>query len=101
MSNPFINYSITIPSAYSESVKNFCKQSNPKQLGTYVPFDRQVDFWYFSFLYAVRENLDPDHISSSSTQNIIQGSILSDDQVQQMQMAYTSTRFTRCSGALF
>lgn len=88
MGNPFTNYSITIPSAYSESIKNFCNQSNPKQLGTYVPFNRQVDFWYFSFLYAVKENLEPEHISSSLTQNITQGSILTDEQVHLMQMVY-------------
>lgn len=43
-----------------------------------MPFNRQVDLWYFAFLYAVKEKLQPDHISSSDISDITAASILSE-----------------------
>lgn len=86
--NPFENHQISIPHKYSEQVKKFCKQANSREQGEYVPFNRQVDFWYFAFLYAVRENLTPEHILDKDTHNITPASILSDYHIHQIQMAY-------------
>lgn len=86
MRNPFESYQIAIPSKYSEKVKQFCKQSNSTTTPEYAPFNRQVDFWYFAFLYAVKENLPPDHITDTS--NITAASILDDYHINHIQMAY-------------
>lgn len=88
--NPFSNYQITIPKQFSDGVKDFCRQSNTKSVLDYVPFNRQVDFWYFSFLYAHKLGKDPYKYPDSELTNIIQGSILSDYHVIHMQMVYLS-----------
>ena len=86
MRNPFESYQIAIPSNYSEKVKLFCKQSNPNTTPEFAPFNRQVDFWYFAFLYATKEDLPPDHITETS--NITAASILDDYHINHIQMAY-------------
>lgn len=86
MRNPFESYQIAIPSKYSDKVKQFCKQSNPQITAQYTPFNRQVDFWYFAFLYAIKEDLSPDHFTDMS--NITAASILDDYHINHIQMAY-------------
>lgn len=54
----------------------------------YAPFKRQVDFWYYSFLFALHKNLEP--VSESSTSNITAASILSSDpsRISHIQLAF-------------
>ncbi len=86
--NPFSNYQIAIPKKYSEEVKKFCKQSETKAQGEYVPFNRQVDLWFFAFIYAVQMDLSPNSISNNDMSNITSASILNDYQINHMQMVY-------------
>lgn len=88
MRNPFESYQIAIPNKYSDKVKQFCKQSNPQTSAKYTPFNRQVDFWYFALLYAIKEDLAPEHITDMS--NITAASILEDYHINHIQMAYLS-----------
>lgn len=88
--NPFSNYQITIPKQFSESVKDFCRQSNSKSILDYVPFNRQVDFWYFSFLYAHKLGINPHKYPDNELTNITQASILDDFHIIHMQMLYLS-----------
>lgn len=94
ISNPFANYQISIPNKYSEQVRKFCKQANSKEKEDYVPFNRQVDFWYFSFLYATKEGLEPDYIPESEKSNITFASILDNYQILHMQMAYLANKLS-------
>lgn len=86
MRNPFESYQIAIPSKYSDKVKQFCKQSSSQTSPKYTPFNRQVDFWYFAFLYATKEDLPPDHLTDTS--NITAASILDDYHINHIQMTY-------------
>lgn len=86
--NPFSNYQIAVPKKYSEEVKKFCKQSETKAQGEYAPFNRQVDLWYFSFIYAVKMDLKPQQFSANDTSNITAASILDNYHINHMQMVY-------------
>lgn len=86
--NPFSNYQIAIPKQYSEEVKKFCKQSEPRAQGEFTPFNRQVDLWYFAFIYAVKTNIKLQHFSTNDVSNITAASILEDYHVKHMQMVY-------------
>lgn len=86
--NPFSTFEIRIPKVYSEQVKRFCSLSG----GELTPFERQVDFWYFAFLYAVKNKLRPAPCDIKDTVNVIAGSILSRDpyRISHIQAAYLS-----------
>jgi hypothetical protein len=73
--NPFAGYNVEIPKKYSEEIKKFCQTAGGKVTFEFAPFNRQIDFWYFSFLYAVKNNLAP--IAEPDTSNITPASILS------------------------
>ncbi len=86
--NPFSNYEIRIPRKHSEQVKRFCSMSG----GELTPFERQVDFWYFSFIYAVKNKLRPVVHDTKDMVHVISGSILSRDpyRVSHIQAVYLS-----------
>lgn len=88
LDNPFSNYEIRIPRAYSEQVKRFCSMSG----GELTPFERQVDFWYFAFLYAVKNKLRTTHYEPKDMVNVVSASILIRDpyRISHMQAAYLS-----------
>lgn len=90
--NPFTSFEIRIPRIYSEVVKKYCQQSNPGLSVELTPFERQVDFWYFAFLFAVKKELAKAEFDSKDTVNIITGEILSRPafRVSHMQAAYLS-----------
>ena len=75
--NPFASYTVEIPKKYAEEVKRFCQSAGRKVTYEYAPFRRQVDFWYFSLLFAINKKLDPS--PESDTSNITPASILSND----------------------
>lgn len=89
--NPFASYQIGIPKKFSDEVKKFCKQGGNDMGGEYAPFNRQVDFWYFAFLYALQEKLTPEAIPSGEMTNITAASILSNFHIIHIQMAYLAT----------
>jgi len=86
--NPFASYNIEIPKQYAEQVKKYCKTGSSQESYEYTPFERQVDLWYFSFLYALKKGL-PQKVESESS-NITPASILSTDsyRISHIQLAY-------------
>lgn len=86
--NPFASYQIAVPKKYSDLIKQYCKQSNSQDNMAFTPFNRQVDFWYFSFLYASKHELDLQYYASNDLTNITAASILSNHHIIHMQMAY-------------
>jgi hypothetical protein len=82
-SNPFTAYSIDIPKKHQEAIKRFCKTGEArdgkleKWNPEFVPFERQIDFWFMAFLIAVNKNLEP--IKGTDTYTPISGEILSRD----------------------
>lgn len=86
--NPFASYTIAVPKKYSDEIKKFCKQSETKVQGEFTPFNRQVDFWYFAFIYAVQMKLSPDYIPNSEMSNITAASILDNYHINHIQMVY-------------
>lgn len=89
--NPFATYNIEIPKKYAEEIKKFCKTGGGKVTYEFAPFNRQVDLWYFAFLYAVRKGLEP--VSEKDTSNITPASILSGDsyRIDHIQLAFLGT----------
>ena len=89
MNNPFQSYNIEYPKKYSNPVKSFCKTAGQNESEEYAPFPRQVDLWYFCFLYAVNRNLEPSLDKEQST-NITAASILSNDayRIAHIQLVY-------------
>jgi len=86
--NPFASYNIEIPKKYSEEIKQYCKTAGNKVSYEFAPFERQVDFWYFAFLYAVKKGLKP--TSEPDTSNITPASIFGNDpyRISHIQMAF-------------
>ena len=86
MENPFQSFNVEIPKQYAEQIKSFTHTA--KDSWEFAPFDRQVDFWYFCFCYAIKKNLKPQKESNMS--NITFASILSNDsyRIQHIQLAY-------------
>lgn len=86
--NPFATYNIEVPKKYSEEIKKFCKTAGGKVTYEFAPFDRQVDFWYFAFIYAIRKSLDP--VVEKNTSNITPASIFASDpyRITHIQMAF-------------
>lgn len=84
--NPFSNFEIRIPKKFSDQVKNYCSISKSEL----KPFERQVDFWYFAFLYAVKKELRPVHYDNKDMVHIISGNILSKDpyRIKHIQAVY-------------
>ena len=75
--NPFASFNIEIPKQYAEQLKNFCKTGTNHESYEYAPFERQVDIWYFSFLFSLKKGLAP--TQEKDTSNITPASILSND----------------------
>lgn len=75
-SNPFASFQIAMPKKYQDAIKKFC---TPGEAGTpeFRPFERQVDFWFMSFLIAVNKELEP--VKESDTYNATAAHILSSD----------------------
>ena len=86
MENVFSTISITIPREFAEKVKNYSGSSNQKDI-FYSPFTRQVDLWYFAFLYAVKNKLDLKK-SSGEDSSITYASILDINQIQTIYLAF-------------
>ncbi len=86
--NPFASFNVEIPKKYSDEVKKFCKTAGSKVSYEFSPFNRQIDFWYYSFIYAVKNNLP--NVSDNDTSNITPASILSSDpyRITSIQLAY-------------
>jgi len=86
--NPFASYNIEVPKKYADNIKKFCKTGGGKETYEFTPFMRQVDFWYFAFIYAVKEELEP--VVEKETSNITFASILSTDnyRISHIQLAY-------------
>ncbi len=86
--NPYASYNIEIPRNYSDEVKRFCRSGGGRDTYEFAPFERQVDLWYFSFIYAVAEGLDP--IVSKDGSNITPASILSTNsyRITHIKLAY-------------
>lgn len=75
--NPFSNFQIEMPKKYQEQIKRFCKTGGGMNDYVFVPFERQVDFWYFAFLLAVNENLPS--VKESDAYNATTAAILSSE----------------------
>lgn len=90
--NPFANYEVRIPKRYSDKIKSFCVTGVAHTSRELTPFDRQVDFWYFSVLVAVKKKLTPVNIDAKDTVNIVQGTIFSRDpyRITYLQAIYLS-----------
>lgn len=86
--NPFASYNVEIPKKYSEEIKKYCKTGGGNVTYEFAPFNRQIDFWYFSFIYAVNNNLPC--VEEKDTSNITPASILSSDsyRITNIQLAY-------------
>ena len=86
--NPFASFNVEIPRKYSDQVKSYCKTGTNHDSYEYAPFDRQVDMWYFSFLYALRLDLEP--TQERETSNVTAASILSTDsyRISHIQLAF-------------
>ncbi len=86
--NPFASYNVELPRTYSEDIKSLCKTGGGKVTYEFAPFARQIDFWYFAFLHAVKNKLDP--AQESDTVNITPASILSNDpyRITHIQIAF-------------
>ncbi|MGK5094416.1 hypothetical protein WDW89_20670 [Deltaproteobacteria bacterium TL4] len=58
--NPFASFNIEMPKKYQDSVKKYCRTAGTDEKRyEFVPFERQVDFWFMAFLIAVHKRLDP------------------------------------------
>lgn len=88
MENPFASYTIEIPSKYSELSKKLSMTGSDRDALENAPFERQVDLWYFAFLYAVQQNFKP--TQEKETTNITGAHILNNDsyRVAHIQLAY-------------
>ena len=86
--NPFAGFDIDIPKKYQEDIKRFCQTGGSGGTFTIAPFERQVDFWYLAFVYAVNKGLSPKE--ENDTYHPIQGHILSDDRVTHILLVYYS-----------
>jgi hypothetical protein len=75
--NPFASYDIEVPKKYADDIKRFCKTAGGEDTYEFPPFTRQVDLWYFAFIYAVKKELDPAVDKEKS--NITPATILSID----------------------
>lgn len=86
--NPFAGYTVEIPKKYADEVKKFCRTAGAKVTYEFAPFPRQVDFWYFSFLFAIGKNLDI--APEKDTSNITPASILSNNpyRITHIQLSY-------------
>lgn len=86
--NPFASYQVEVPKKYSDQIKSYCKTGGGKVSYEFAPFERQVDFWYFAFLYAVNKQLNPDETGERS--NITPASIFTSDpyRISHIQLAY-------------
>lgn len=86
--NPFASYNIEIPRKYAEELKRYCQTAGQGVSLEFAPFKRQVDFWYYSFLYAVTQELEAKPETDAS--NITPASILSGDsyRITHIQLAY-------------
>lgn len=86
--NPFASFSVEIPKQYAEQAKNLCKTGSSHESLEFTPFDRQVDFWYFCFIYSLKNGLSPKQ--EKDTSNITPASILSTDpyRISHIQLAY-------------
>lgn len=86
--NPFASFNVEIPRQYAEQVKSYCKTGSNQDSLEFAPFDRQVDMWYFAFLYALKKQLSPKQEKDAS--NVTFASILSTDssRIAYIQLAY-------------
>ena len=86
--NPFASYTIEVPKKYADHIKKFCKTAGGKETYEFTPFTRQVDLWYFAFIYAVKKELDP--VVEKETSNITPATILSTDsyRISHIQLAF-------------
>ncbi|MEM7357934.1 MAG: hypothetical protein AAF431_02415 [Pseudomonadota bacterium] len=86
--NPFASYTIEVPKNYAEDIKKYCQTAGGKITHEYAPFERQVDFWYMSFIYAVANKLQP--VPEKETRNITPASILSTNafRITHIQLAF-------------
>lgn len=86
--NPFAAFNVEIPKKYADEVKKFCKTGGGKVSYEFAPFNRQVDLWYFSFIYAVKNKLEP--VVEKDTSNITPASILSTNtyRITHIQLAF-------------
>lgn len=78
--NPFVSFNVEIPKKYQDTIKKFCKTgdgSQEKWNPEFVPFERQVDFWFMAFLIAVKKGLEPE--KATDTYSPITGAIFSTD----------------------
>jgi hypothetical protein len=86
--NPFASFNIEIPKQYAELVKKYCKTGSNQDSFEHAPFERQVDIWYFAFIYALKKGLSPKQ--EKDTSNITPASILSNDsyRISHIQLAF-------------
>ena len=86
--NPFAAYNIEIPKKYAEDIKKYCKTGGGRVTYEFAPFNRQVDLWYFAFIYAVKKGLNP--VIEKETSNITPAIILSGDphRIDHIQLTY-------------
>ncbi len=86
--NPFAAYDVEIPKKYAADIKKYCQTGGSKETYEFAPFNRQVDLWYFAFLYAVKNNLEP--VTEKETSNITPATILSGDsyRIDHIQLAW-------------
>ncbi len=86
--NPFAAYNIEIPKKYAEDIKKHCQTGGGRVTYEFAPFNRQVDLWYFAFIYAIKNGLEP--VIEKDTSNITPAIILSGDsyRIDHIQLAY-------------
>lgn len=89
--NPFAGIDIRIPTKYSDAVKQYCQTASTTKTVEYAPFDRQVDFWFVAFAFAVKNDLEPE--PETDTTKVIEGSILGNDpyRIALLQLAFLAS----------
>ena len=91
--NPFASYNVEIAKEYHEEMKKFCQTGGAGVNYEFAPFHRMVDFWYFCFMVAIKEDYEPKDLNSGSV-NITPASILSSNptRILHIQMSFLADK---------
>lgn len=86
--NPFAAFNIEIPNKYRDSVIKHCRSNKTTDTIEFCPFERQIDFWFVAFLFAVNKRLLPE--KETDTYNATAAHILStdDNRISLMQISF-------------
>lgn len=85
MSNIFSRFSICLPLIYQDSIKQFCSTAGNATTRDFVPFNRQVDFWFFCLCYGFKRNVSHANVKFDMYE-AIGADILDENRVNFMQL---------------